>query len=140
MDKGSSRSSLGFLMNLPRQAVLFIAVILVVCIALGIWGARTLQQRFTGNTTPAALLPATASGPIKVDGEAVIVASRLTPLRQEPGDRGAVILLVAEGQTLKVAEGPRPLDNRNWWRVTVGSHTGWLPETLSDGTRLIAAK
>lgn len=140
MDKGSSRPSAGSLMNLPRQAILVVAMILVVCIALGIWGARTLQQRFTGPTTPAALLPAAASGPIKVDSEAVVVASRLTPLRQEPGDRGAVILLVAEGQTVKVADGPRSVDNRTWWRVTVGNNAGWLPETLPDGTRLITAK
>lgn len=139
MDKGSSRPSARSLMNLPRQAILFILIILVVCVA-SIWGVRTLQQRFAGNATPAALLPATASGPLKVDGEAVVVASRLTPLRSEPGDRGAVILLVAEGQTVKVAEGPRSVDNRAWWRVTLGSNTGWLPETLPDGTRLIAAK
>ena len=139
MDKGSSRPSAGSRLNLPIQAVLFIAIILVVCVALGVWALRGVQQRFTGTTTPAALLPA-ASGPIKVDGEAVVVSSRLTPLRSEPGDRGTVILLVAEGQTLKVAEGPRSLDNRQWWRVNVGNNTGWLPETLPDGTRLIAAK
>ena len=139
MARGPSGPTGGALMNLPRQALLFIAIILVVCVALGVWGARAIQQRFTGTTTPAALLPA-ANGPVRLNADAVVVAARLTPLRQDPGERGAVILLVAEGQTVKVTEGPRSVDNRQWWRVTVGNNTGWLPETLPDGARLLAAK
>lgn len=138
MNKGRW-GALGIRSALPSQAVILIVIILIACIALSIWGVRFVQQRFA-TTTPPALSPASATGPIKVNADAEVVATRLTPLRQEPGEQGAVILLVAEGQIARVVEGPRTVENRPWWRVTVGTHTGWLPETLTDGTRVIAGK
>ncbi len=130
---------LGATSGASRRPIISIAIILGLCIILAL-AVNLLRQRASGPNVPALNMPPVTLVPPKVGGDALVTASRLTPLRREPNNQAAVILLVAEGQTMTVAEGPRTEGGVNWWRVNVGQQTGWLPETLPDGTKIFSGR
>ncbi len=131
--------SLGAAAGAPRRSLISIAVILGLCVVLAL-ALNLLRNRASGPDVPALNMAAVTLVPPKVGGDALVTATRLTPLRREPNNQAPVILLVAEGQTMTVAEGPRAEGGVNWWRVNVGQQTGWLPETLPDGTKIFAGR
>ena len=131
--------SMGAAAGASRRPLISIAIILGLCVILAL-AINLLRQRASGPDVPALNMPAVTLVPPKVGGDALVTATRLTPLRREPSNQAPVILLVAEGQTMTVAEGPRTEGGVNWWRVNVGQQTGWLPETLPDGTKIFAGR
>lgn len=134
-------SNLGLRAPFSRPALLATALVLALCVVLALAVNRLRQQATTGQTPPALTTTDNApSGPVKKGAEAVVITSRMTPLRREPNEQAAVIMLVAEGQSFSVVDGPREAGGRNWWQINVGKETGWLPETLPDGTKVIAGK
>ena len=122
-----------------RIPILPIVLILALCIVLA-FAINVLRQRAAGSDVPALSVPPVTLVPPKAGGPAIVTATRLTPLRRDPNPQAQVILLVAEGQTMTIVEGPRTESGATWWRVQVGQQTGWLPETLPDGTKVLSGR
>jgi hypothetical protein len=137
-----SMSALGARAPLPRSSIIGIVLALVLCVVLAFAINRLRQSTASSGQIPALSVPnaPVPSGPVKVGSDAVVVSTTLTPLRRDPGDNAPVLLLVAEGQSAPVIDGPQAINGRNWWKVRVDKTEGWLPETTANGTKVIAGK
>ncbi|RMD83237.1 MAG: SH3 domain-containing protein [Chloroflexi bacterium] len=91
--------------------------------------------------TPSPLLsPTTEPTPtpptLQVGGRAVIVnvGNAALRLRSAPGLTARVVALIPAGREVILREGPVDADGYTWWRVEVGSVSGWCAVATPDGT------
>lgn len=122
-----------------RFPVVGILLALGLCLLLAL-ALNQLRQRATSAEVPALSAPNVTLVPPRANADGIVTANRLVPLRREPDSQAPTILLVAEGQTMRITEGPRSVGGVNWWRVTVGNQSGWLPETLPDGVKVLSGR
>jgi len=92
----------------------------------------TIQPSLTPSPTPT---PPT----LQIGARAVVVniGESTLRLRASPGLTARVIARIPAGREVVLLEGPVVADGYTWWRVAVGSQSGWCAVTTPDGTNFL---
>jgi hypothetical protein len=122
-----------------RMAI--IGPVLLAIVALGVWG--WVSQQGNDATTAAEVVPTRTPRPtprptltpipptpepvLQADGFAVITGTGGVSLlvRSNPGTDASLVTRVAEGETVRILEGPQSANEYEWWRVEVNGASGW---------------
>ncbi len=110
-------------------------------------GAVWTPPALVPTATAAAIDPATVDAPTGsfAPGELVrnITSGRVN-IRQTPGHQNKlptdIIVQVETGATMQIVEGPRLVDNLNWWLIRTESGTGmegWVAEATQSGVTIL---
>ncbi len=76
---------------------------------------------------------------LQIGARAVVVniGESTLRLRASPGLTARVIARIPAGREVVLLEGPVVADGYTWWRVAVGSQSGWCAVTTPDGTNFL---
>lgn len=96
------------------------------------WLDVRMEGRGTGFVPVGDVEPATAPEPPPAPEPAgtTFRTRYKLPLRDEPGFSGAIIGELAEGTAGTILEGPREVDNINWYRARLSDGEGWVPASI----------
>lgn len=129
------------LATIGRRMLVIVPVLLVLG-ALGYAGWRmygpaaaqveetVVQPTATPRPTPRPTLPPPTPTPepsLRPDSFAVITGTEGAALRArtEPGINAPIETRFREGQNVRILEGPRSADGRDWWRIEADGESGW---------------
>lgn len=92
----------------------------------------TIQPSPTPSPTPEPLT-------LQIGARAVVVniGESALRLRASPGLTARVIARIPAGREVVLLEGPVVADGYTWWRVAVGSQSGWCAVTTPDGVNFL---
>lgn len=144
--------------GIHRVGILLISGIGVVVLAALVWligrvGSAVVAQPVASLTTVATTpqpspipptptplpsptpIPTVAPPTLQVGGRAVVVnvGKAALRLRASPGLTARVIARIPAGREVVLLEGPIEVDGYTWWRVEVGSQSGWCAVATPDG-------
>jgi hypothetical protein len=76
---------------------------------------------------------------LQIGARAVVVniGESALRLRASPGLTARVIARIPAGREVVLLEGPVVADGYTWWRVAVGSQSGWCAVTTPDGVNFL---
>ncbi len=112
-------------------------------------GITTTVIAFAGTPSPIPPTPTTQPSPtpsptpaaptLQIGTRAVVVniGESALRLRASPGLTARVIARIPAGREVVLLEGPVVADGYTWWRVAVGSQSGWCAVTTPDGVNFL---
>lgn len=125
---------MNILANLRRPPILAAIIILIVCVVLW-FSIAPAFDRLLGRGNSA----------LQAGTQAVVASQDLVPVRTEPKNNAAVVLLAANGQNVTIVESGSG-DGGRWYKVRIEVSTtkntveGWLPERTPGGQTTLAGK